>query len=114
MREHGPPVYPKAVDTAPFATETSTGSSLAADGDIGDVTSEEGRKELIASRYRTSLEGMRKQAGIIAKPSSQLQGAEKALAQVKWYKAEMQRWPWGLDWNHNPMVVSEQVAIDLE
>lgn len=84
VREHGHQSYPKAIDTAPFATETKDKSSNAgADDDAGDtLVGGEGSK-LRAQRYRVGLEEMRKQAGIISKPSSQLQEAERALAEVR-------------------------------
>lgn len=78
VRNHGQQPYPKAIDTAPFATETKE-KSVAAGDSTGDGRAE---GQLRVQRYRSQLEEKRKQAGIITKPSSQLQEAEKALAEV--------------------------------
>lgn len=84
MRLQGQQPYSKAVDTAPFATETKDGSV----GAVAQGSEEEGQlrmqSRLTVQRYRSRLEEKRKQAGIITQPSSQLQEAEKALAEVRY------------------------------
>jgi hypothetical protein len=78
VRDFGPHSYPKAADTAPFATQIED----SADHVDGDTVPDSEKRALREHRYRTNLEEIRKQAGIISEPSSQLQAAEKALAEV--------------------------------
>lgn len=87
VQDSGQQHYHKAVDTAPFATDTKEKSvSLAGTGtDDGDSRGAQkgGDNRWRVHRYRVHLEEKRKQAGIISNPSVQLQEAEKALAEVR-------------------------------
>lgn len=81
MVHQGQQSYPKAVDTAPFATG-STGSLPR--GLPTDITSKEVADTNFqrVHQYRARLEENRRQIGIISKPSAQLEEAERALAEV--------------------------------
>ena len=72
--------YPKAVDTAPFATEPTqhppSVPTHVTPKEVADMNFQR------VNRYRTRLEENRRQIGIISKPSTQLEEAEKALAEV--------------------------------
>ena len=83
--------YVRAMDMAPFATETMKTeeessrpqpSTIMQDADLlGSKLSLRLDQELV-DKYRTKLKEKRQQVGIITVPSSELQEAEKNLAEV--------------------------------
>ena len=83
--------YVKAVEVAPFATDSVEGSAVSLRPDRTVQEAVPGNRTLklkldidkqIVHKYRTKLEEKRQQVGIITKPSSELQEAEQSLAEV--------------------------------
>lgn len=82
--------YVKAVEIAPFATETmktpaessQPSRTLQDDHLEGKVRWKVEVDQEMVEKYRTKLEEKRKQVGIITTPSSELKEAEKTLAEV--------------------------------
>lgn len=86
-------VYQRAVDTAPFATQ-STEKPESPEPVHQDVSTDVEKAvfmEQLVHKHMTKLEDKRKQAGIILNPSSQLQEAEKSLAEAIAMKEELER-----------------------
>lgn len=85
MENEGQDMYLKAVDTAPFATQ-STEKPESPEPVHQDVSTDVEKAvfmEQLVHKHVARLEDKRKQAGIILNPSSQLQEAEKSLAEVQ-------------------------------
>ena len=75
-------LIPSIAETVPYTTQAQTKPELAQDYAPLQYKLGDGLDHLRVKKYKTRLEEKRKQVGLITQPSSELQQAEKCLAEV--------------------------------